>query len=69
MEYFKSMFNKTLCAYRKKYGTEHVLIKLGDSWKFALDKINMQALILWAFLKPSIVYHIDFICQKSMHKV
>ncbi len=38
MEYFKSMFNKTLCAYRKKYGTEHVLIKLGDSWKFALDE-------------------------------
>ncbi len=38
MDYFKSIFNETLCAYRKKYGTEHVLIKLIDSWKFALDE-------------------------------
>ncbi len=38
MEYFKSIFNQMLCAYRKKYGTEHVLIKLIDSWKFALDE-------------------------------
>ncbi len=35
MEYFKSIFNETLCAYRKKYATEHVLIKLIDSWRFA----------------------------------
>ncbi len=36
MKYFKSIFNEKLCAYRKKYGAEHVLIKLIDSWKFAL---------------------------------
>ncbi len=24
MEYFKSIFNDMLCAYRKKYGTEHI---------------------------------------------
>ncbi len=27
-----------LCAYRKKYGTEHVLIKLIDLQKVALDE-------------------------------
>ncbi len=24
MEFFKSIFNDMLCAYRKKYGTEHI---------------------------------------------
>ncbi len=38
MEYFKSIFNEMLCAYRTKYGTEHVLIKLIDSCKFTLDE-------------------------------
>ncbi len=28
MEYFTSLFDNMLCAYHKKYGTEHVLIKL-----------------------------------------
>lgn len=37
MEYFKDIFNDLLCAYRKKYSTEHLLIKLLDSWKWALD--------------------------------
>ncbi len=27
-----------ICAYRKKYGTEHLLIKLIDSWKCAVDE-------------------------------
>ncbi len=29
-----------LCDYRKKYGCEHVLGKLINSWKYALDEIN-----------------------------
>ncbi len=29
--YFENIFNNLLCAYRKKYGCEHVLIKLIDS--------------------------------------
>ncbi len=31
MEYFKDIFNDKLCSYRKKYGCEHVLVKLIDS--------------------------------------
>ncbi len=46
MEYFKSIFNDMLCAYRKKYGTEHVLIKLIDSWKCALDENKFVGTVL-----------------------
>ncbi len=46
MEYFKSIFNEKLCAYRKKYGIEHVLIKLIDSWKFALDENKYAGTVL-----------------------
>ncbi len=46
MEYFTSIFDNMLCAYRKIYGTEHVLIKLIDSWKYALDNHNFVGTIL-----------------------
>ncbi len=36
-EYFKNIFNKLLCAYRKRYGCNHVVIKLIEEWKAALD--------------------------------
>ncbi len=29
--YFENIFNNLLCAYRKRYGCEHVLVKLIDS--------------------------------------
>ena len=35
-----------LCAYHKKYGTEHVLIKLIDSWKQALENNNFVGTVL-----------------------
>ncbi len=38
IEYFKTIFNEMLCAYRKKYGCNHLIVKLIESWKFALDK-------------------------------
>ncbi len=37
LEYFKQIFNNMLCAYRKKYGCNHVVVKLIESWKAALD--------------------------------
>ncbi len=46
MEYFKSIFDDMLCAYRKKYGTEHVLIRLIDSWKCALDENKFVGTVL-----------------------
>ncbi len=46
MEYFKSIFNDMLCAYRKKYGTDYVLIKLIDSWKCALDENKFVGTVL-----------------------
>ncbi len=49
MEYFKSIFNDMLDAYRKKYGREYVLIKLIDSWKCALDEDRFVGTYLTAF--------------------
>jgi hypothetical protein len=46
MDYYKVIFNDMLCAYRKKYGTEHVLIKLIDSWKQALDNNKFVGTVL-----------------------
>ncbi len=49
MEYFKDMFDPMLCAYRKKYDTEHVLIKLIVSWKYAFDNDNFVGTVLMDF--------------------
>ncbi len=46
MEYFKTNFNQMLCAYRKRYCIEHVLFKLIDSWKCALDEENCKGTVL-----------------------
>ncbi len=46
MEYFKDIFDPMLCGYRKKYGKEHVLIKLIDSWKYALHNDNFVGTVL-----------------------
>ena len=37
VDYFNDIFHELMCAYRKKYGTCHTLIKLVESWKQALD--------------------------------
>ena len=37
IEYFRKIFHQMLCAYRKRYGCQHVVVKLIDSWKQALD--------------------------------
>ncbi len=44
--YFKYIFNDMLCAYRNKYDTEHVLIKLIDSWKCALNQDKFVGTLL-----------------------
>ncbi len=46
IEHFKNIFNDMLCAYRKKYGCEHVLVKLINSWKYALDEDNFAGTLL-----------------------
>ncbi len=40
MEYFKVILDPMQCAHRKKYGTEHILFKLTNSWKYTLDNDN-----------------------------
>ncbi len=43
--HFKDIFNDMLCAYRKN-GCEHVLVKLIDSWIYALDEDNFAGTLL-----------------------
>ncbi len=51
MEYFKDIFDPMLCEYTKKYGTDHVFVKLIDSWKYALDNDNFVGTVLVDLLK------------------
>ena len=36
-DYFRNILNKLLCAFRKKYSCQSLLIKMVDEWKTALD--------------------------------
>ncbi len=66
MEYFKSIFNEILYAYRKKYSTEHVLIKLIDSWQFAQDENKYAGTVLMGFSKAFECVPYDLLIAK-MH--
>ncbi len=49
--YFNEIFNVLLCAYRKKYGCQHVLVKVLDSWKKALDNNEFAGTMLFDLSK------------------
>ena len=45
--YFHDVFESRLSAYRPKYGCQHVLLKLVEDWKYALDnKENVGAILM-----------------------
>ena len=44
--YFDQIFCRMLSAYRKKYGCEHVVVKLVDSWKKAIDNDQYVGTVL-----------------------
>ena len=37
-DYFITILNKLLCAFRKNYNCQSLLVKMVDEWKMALDK-------------------------------
>ncbi len=43
MVFFSLIFNDMLCANRKKYGCEHVLLEVIDLWKIHKIQIILQA--------------------------
>ncbi len=47
-----------LCACRKKYGIEHVLIKVIDSWTCALDEYKFMGTVLMDLFKA-----FDYVCM------
>ncbi len=46
ISHFNPLFNKLLCAYRKKYSCDHILIRLVESWKEALENDRFVGTIL-----------------------
>ena len=45
-DFFKMKYNDLLCAYRKNYGSCHILINLLESWKLALDQKKIVGTLL-----------------------
>ncbi len=58
-------FNNLLCAYRKKCACENVLVKLIDSWKYALDNDKFVDTLLFFFFFVHIQLLYYNICLSS----
>jgi hypothetical protein len=68
--YFDQIFNDMLCAYRKRYGCNHILIKLVDSWKLALDNDEYVGTILMDLSKAfDCIPHGLLICKLRAYGV
>ncbi len=68
MVYFKSIFNDMLCACRKKYGTEHLVIKLLDSWQCASDEDNFVGTVLMDLCKAFVCFpHVLLIAKMKAY--
>ena len=56
IEYFYDVFNVFLCAFRKNYSCQSLLIKMIDDWKIALDKNHVVGAVLWTFPRRLTAY-------------
>ena len=64
MHHFDTMFNVMLCAYRKKYGCDHILTRLIESWKESLDKDEYVGTVLMDLSKAfDCIPHALLICK------
>ena len=63
-EFFKPIFNKMMCAYRKQYSSCHALTYLLDSWKSALDNNKCVGTLLMDLSKAyDCVPHSLLLCK------
>ena len=49
IKYFYELFYVFLCAFRKKYSCQSLLIKMIDGWKIALDKNHVVGVFYGSF--------------------
>ena len=61
-EYFVNIFEDLLCAYRKHYSCQCVLVKMVDDWKVLLDKNHIIGAIFMD-LSNSTAYPMDLLPQ------
>ena len=69
-DYFKTIFHDMLCAYRKLYGCDHILIKIVDKWKWALDNDEFVGTVLMDLSKAfDCIPHGLLICKLKAYGV
>ena len=67
-DYFETVFNKFLCAFRKGYGCQTTILKLLEDWKHALDKNHYVAAILMDLSKAfDCLPHDILLCKLSSY--
>ena len=61
--FINSFLSEYMAAYRKKYRTNHVLIRLIENWKKALNEKFLVEQFSWICQKRLIVFHTTYLLQ------
>ena len=51
LQFFCKLFNDLICAFRKGYSCQSLLMKCVDNWKISLDKKTICGPVVYGFVK------------------